>query len=410
MEKTSTATAVVNFNPIKELNAPEDEATKMKALFQPMLDRMEELEEEYNSLIESIEGDPTKIQCDQAKALGKKFQKARIGTADIHKKAKAHHLLMSRVADGWKNAQKLAGGEKEDKLKEIAQHYELKEAQRIENLRAERAAILAEYGGSGTTMDLGNMSLEVWNHVLEGTKKEFAIKKEAEEKAEKDRQEQERKKELYQSRREILLKYAPYSNLDQLTEDTTEDQFKAIAQMSKTEFDNEEKRKAELKAENEKLKAERAAEEKAERERNEKINTRLALFKSITWNGTVGSYKGQIIFGVADLLRSTDAQLKKIYDKHNKQVLKDEKVAQEAAQALEAQKAKEKAEEERKSALKAAKDKEKLELWLKDFLPEGLPILRLTGMKSESKEAYKDIQDKFTGFRKWAEKTIADLK
>jgi len=92
-------TDLITINP-EEFGLDKTEAQQVRSVFVPMLDRMEELETEYNDIIKLT---PTIENCKKAKELRLKLVKVRTGTAEIHKKAKSYYLNGGRAVDAFKN-------------------------------------------------------------------------------------------------------------------------------------------------------------------------------------------------------------------------------------------------------------------------------------------------------------------
>lgn len=163
----------------------ESKAKEISAQFQPMLDKMVELEAEYNEVIAlPIEEKETSAK---AKALRLKYVKVRTGTEKIHKEQKAFYLAAGRFVDGWKNTQLFASQGIEEKLSTIENYAELKEKARIAELQAARVEELKQYQVDGSAMQLGIMSDDIWNNFLTGTKTNYEAAQEAARKAEEER-------------------------------------------------------------------------------------------------------------------------------------------------------------------------------------------------------------------------------
>lgn len=174
---------IVKLDP-KEYGLEESKAADIRAQFQPMLDKMVELEKEYNEVIAL----PIENAAPQAKALRLKYVKVRTGTEKIHKEQKAFYLMAGRFVDGWKNAQLFASDGIEKKLESIEQYAATKEKERIAALQAERELLLAPYGVENANMlQLGQMTGEVFNNFLLGTKTAYDQRVEAEKVAEEQR-------------------------------------------------------------------------------------------------------------------------------------------------------------------------------------------------------------------------------
>ena len=82
---------LVKINPA-EYGLEETKATQISEMFKPMLDKMVELEGEYNEVV-ALEVDADAV--DRAKELRLRYVKIRTGTAAIHKDLKAFYLLDS---------------------------------------------------------------------------------------------------------------------------------------------------------------------------------------------------------------------------------------------------------------------------------------------------------------------------
>ncbi len=167
-----------------EYGLEETKAKEISEMFKPMLDKMVELEKEYNAL---IKGEISEELCTQAKTLRLKFVKVRTGTAEIHTKLKSFYLKGGRFVDGWKNAQIMASGEIEEKLSSIERHYQILEERKITERYEKRVAELEKYEVDFIPQDLGEMETEVWNNYLSGVKLNYEAKIEAAKKAKEER-------------------------------------------------------------------------------------------------------------------------------------------------------------------------------------------------------------------------------
>lgn len=172
---------IVTIDP-KQFGLEESKAADIAAQFKPMLDKMVELEAEYNKVIAL----PIESAAKQAKELRLKYVKVRTGTAAIHKAQKDFYLAGGRYVDGWKNAQLFASQGIEEKLEAIEKHAENLERERIAKLQEERQAQLDVYEMYNVP-NLGSMELAVWESFLLGTKTSFEQRKEAERIAEEQR-------------------------------------------------------------------------------------------------------------------------------------------------------------------------------------------------------------------------------
>jgi len=255
----------------------EVKAKQIKEQFQPMLKEMVELEEEFNEIVKLEINEET---CKKAKTLRLKYVKVRTGTAEIHKAQKAFYLAGGRFVDGWKNAQKFASLEIEEKLSRIEDHFENLEQERISLLQLERANNLEKYEVEVIPGNLGEMPDEVWNHYLTGVKTNFKQAKEAAKKAEKERLESIRKDKIALLRQESLIPYNDFIKTNELTlnlKECSEDVFNKFLELLKIRKEEHLKEQEQIRKENEQLKKEalrkekkRLAEEKKHKEQEKK--------------------------------------------------------------------------------------------------------------------------------------------
>ena len=141
METEKKEIQLVKVNP-EEYGLKSTEASQIEAVFVPMIEKMKELEAEFNDILQ-LPIEPT--TCKMAKELRLKYVKVRTGTAEIHKQLKEFYLKGGRFIDGWKNAQLFASQEIESTLKSIEDHFENQERERLEKLRSDRLELLKPY-------------------------------------------------------------------------------------------------------------------------------------------------------------------------------------------------------------------------------------------------------------------------
>jgi len=242
------------------------ESTKAKEiseLFIPMLDKMKDLEEDYNDIIKK---DITEEVCEEAKKLRNKYVKVRTGTAEVHKKLKEFYLKGGRFVDGWKNAQIMASKGNEDKLKEIEKHYENIEKERIQTVQASRAKDLMKYGVNPIPDDLGDMSEKFWGIFLSGAKTNHELLlKTREEAAQKAKEEEEKVKAERQR---------VYKENEKLRAEAAEKEAERKKELEFQRF-----REAELHAENRRVQAENQAKLKKEAEERKKLEDKIKAQK-----------------------------------------------------------------------------------------------------------------------------------
>jgi hypothetical protein len=181
----------------------ETKAQEIAGQFKPMLDKMIELENEYNEIMRlPKENEET---AEKAGELRKKLVKVRTGTAEIHKKQKAFYLSGGRFVDAWKNAQLFASEGLEQNLLEIETYKQRIELERLQALTEKRQEMLRPYFKDFEGLNLGAMQSDVWDAYFEKKKRDFEDLQKAEKEAEEKRLE-EQKREKIRYERELAIR------------------------------------------------------------------------------------------------------------------------------------------------------------------------------------------------------------
>ncbi len=286
-ETNKVTTSILEFDPT-QYGLTESKAREIESTFSPMLNRMVELESEFNDLIVMEVDSKT---CLLARELRLKYVNVRTGTAAIHKELKAFYLSGGRFIDGWKNAQAFSSQGIEGKLFDIEKHFEIVEKERITRIQESRSSILTKYNIGYTPSDLGTMPAEIWDNFLVGTKANHKAREAAEKKAAADRKKatadriiKEEAEAAERARIELenihLKKQAEERELKAKIEAEKQAKSEAerAAKQKKAEAERIEKESAERKIREEKERKERAAYEsqlRVEREAREKIEAEL---------------------------------------------------------------------------------------------------------------------------------------
>ena len=283
-----------------------------------MLDKMVELEKEFNTL---AKGEISKELCNEAKTLRLKYVKVRTGTAEIHRELKAFYLQGGRFVDGWKNAQLMASQGIESKLMDIERHYEIIEASRIKKLHDKRSVELEKYDVDYVPGNLGEMESEVWENYISGVRLNYQAKIEAEKEAERIRIQNEKENQLQYLR---VNETAPLSefidNWDgtdfRKIEQAVYDGMLSDARKKKTEYDQKQEQ---IRKDN--LRLQKEAEEK-ERKRIAEEHKRIAEEHRRNEQAE-------------KLRKDNEAKLKKIQDEKDKvaKELEDKRIAEEQTEA-----------------------------------------------------------------------------
>jgi chemotaxis protein histidine kinase CheA len=177
---------------LSEYGLEENKAGEIKKLYLPMIEQLENFEERFNEIVSK---EVTKEIIPDAKRLRLDISKVRTAADKARKEAKAEYLRAGNAIQGAYNTLAYAVQSKEEKLKDIEDYFEKLERERIEALQIERSIELEKYEIEVIPQNLGEMSQEVWDNYIFGTKTSFEQRKEAERKAEEQRIEAEKKAE-----------------------------------------------------------------------------------------------------------------------------------------------------------------------------------------------------------------------
>ena len=232
----------------KELSGlDKGKAKQIEAVFAPMVKMLKEFEAVFDE-IEALE--MSRETCIKAKRLRLDISKVRTDADKARKVHKEEYLRAGNAIQGVYNILKFAVADKEEKLKNIETHYERIEEEKAKRLQVEREAELLKYDVDGGALALGDMDDVVWNNFLSGTKGNHEAVIAAEKKAEGERIAAERKEAEEREKMRI--------ENEQLKEEA------AVATKAKAEADRI--AAAEKQAQEAKIREEREAREKLERE------------------------------------------------------------------------------------------------------------------------------------------------
>lgn len=309
--ETKTEIAIIDH---KEFGIEETKANLILARFEPLQDKMQELESEYTEVLALDINDPmTELK---AKELGKKYMKIRTSRASIHKEEKAFFLNAGRFVDKLKKEFDKSTIHHEEELEKIEKYHANLEAERIKNLANQRITKLAEFEFNGSDLNLGTMDDNVWISFLSGTEMAFKAKKEEEKRLVAEKLEREKAEEIERKRiaeenaklkaeaelktkirsernaelRPYIIFIRDYNKMLDLNEVDYKNELEEIKIAAKQHYEYEAKEKAisdaKLKGEreaNEKLKAElqakQDAERKAEAEKQAELKAKLEAEK-----------------------------------------------------------------------------------------------------------------------------------
>lgn len=372
----------------------ESSAQNVKAMFQPMLDKMVEMEVEFNNIMalpkESLEAQQA------ATELHKVYVKTRTGTKAIHDKLKKFYLDGGRYVDAFLNVQKFASAEKEEKLEEYKNYYKIQQQLALDKLNEEREAMLKPYmDGIPDGIILGAMQEDVWNSFF------FAQKTMFEQRIERKRIEE---------------------------EERVADEKKAIEDQKKKDAEAA-RIKKELDAKNKQIEAEK----KIREERAKMLAPYIIFIRD--YNGMLGMEDSLFKKELLEIKQASAVHFRLEKEKSDKESAEKEKAilekeladaalkkAEDEKKALEAKIAadakakadKEAAEAKAKSDAEAAEKKAKEDLLksgdkaiIKDWI-DSLSIKEIDSseFQENSQAIVKEISDKFESYKAWAIKQL----
>ena len=185
---------LITFEESEELKLVEpSKAKKIKALFEPMTKMLEGFEQAYNEVILEAEQGIDEALMSKAKRLRLDIGKIRIEADKARKAEKEEYLRAGKAIDGANNILKWAVVDRENKLKEIEEHFEILEKEAKAKLQAQRVELLSKYVDDAEERDLSLMDNDVWNAYLGAKKRAYEDRIKAEKEAELARIEAEKK-------------------------------------------------------------------------------------------------------------------------------------------------------------------------------------------------------------------------
>lgn len=253
-------------------------AEQIRNTFLPMATMLESFEAAYNEIIEASKAGIDGPLTAKAKRLRIDIGRVRIETEKTRKAEKEESLRAGKAIDGVANVLKWAVTDKENKLKEIEDHFEIIEQKKKEALQAERVASLSQYVDDVEGRDLSTMDDDVWAAYLTTKKKDFddrieAERKAAEEKAEREKAEAEERARIKAENDKLKAEAAEREKAEAKRRAKEAAERKAL----------EDKLKAEA-AERSRLEAEKRKSEQAERERLAKEAAEKAKAEKVAAN------------------------------------------------------------------------------------------------------------------------------
>lgn len=261
---------IVSINP-QEFGLEKKEAEQIESVFIPMIEKMKEMESEYNQIVAL----PITAELTQkARELRLRYVKVRTGTKEIHKTAKAYYLAGGRFVDAWKNAQEFSAMGKESELEKIEKHFELIEQAKKDKINAERERELSKYTADVSMFNYKDIPDETFAVLVASVKSAYEKEQAAIKQAETDRlkKEEEERAEQERIRKENeRLKAEAEAREAEIAKERAEQQAKIDAEKAKAKAEAEAREKAEAELKASQLEKERIENEKQAQEQAEKL-------------------------------------------------------------------------------------------------------------------------------------------
>lgn len=180
---------LVKINPA-EYGLDEKQSLTVEQAFAPKVAEREGLRIMYEQILTKELSAETSSE---AREIRLKLVPIGTGLKKIHTTQKAVALSFGKYCDALYNAELAPVEQMKEKLYEIEKWVEIQEGKRIEALRVERTEILKQYEVDASLISVGQMTDDIWNKYLSGTKLEFETRKAVEAKAIADKIEQEKR-------------------------------------------------------------------------------------------------------------------------------------------------------------------------------------------------------------------------
>lgn len=371
---------------VSEIKNTQIEASKAQVYavqFAPFMQAVN-IATQVTSSLANIE-DPTAEQTKQAREVRLQLVKNRKDAERKKDELKADLLVETSLIQSLFNVIKNTSQLQESALEQIEKAQEIKEAARRQVLAAERAEKLSQYNFDHKMYDLGNLSDEQFDALLEMVQTAYQAKKDKEAAEAAAAAEKAIRQSLLDQRYRQIAPFARFGYADKLDLNTTQEEFDQLMEASIQAEKEDRQKQEQVRIENERLQAEAKAKAEAAAAAQAKLN--LANDRSRKLASVNYFYQGQ------DLADISDTKFNKIYKEAAEAKSKAEAEAKAKAEAEAAEKArieaeaKAKAEAEAKAqaeAIAAAKapEKERLTKWVNEI---SLPSLDIANLSPEAR-------------------------
>lgn len=331
-------TELVKFDTPELQVIEKSKAEQIKATFEPMAEMLTEFEDAYNSVIQEAEQEITKDVTTKAKRLRLDIGKVRIETEKVRKEQKEEYLRAGKAIDGVSNILKWAVTDKENRLKEIENYFEIQEQKRLEKLQADRAEKLSLYVEDAHERDLAKFADDEFEALLAMKKKEqedriAAAKKAEEERIAKEKAEAEERERIRKENEQLRKEAEERERLAKIeAEKRAKEEAERKAKEEAERKAREEKERKEREAYEAKLKAEREEKERIEREeraKREKLEAELKAKQEAELKAKEAEearLQAELNKGDADKVKDLIADLKALKTKYTFKSAKNKKM------------------------------------------------------------------------------------
>jgi hypothetical protein len=361
----------------KEFGVEENQAKELMANLPQLKEERSILEQQYSLIIKMDIEDPSTSK--KAQELRKLIKNNRTKGIEVwHKNAKDYFLKGGQFVDAIKRKEIAINEKMEDDLEQIEKYAELKEQKRLDELEAIRIETLqpySEFVPFGANLRI--ISDEDFNKILNGAKLQYEAKIQSEKKAEEERLENERLENVERERR---IKISPFNqfvtqqaDLRNISDDEFDTYF-ALLQKAKSNYEAEQEK---IRKENERLKKDAEAKEKALELEREKARKEAAELEAKRQKEIQAEREKQAKLEAA-LKAKRDAEI----EAENKRVAEELEVKKKAEQ------------------LAKAPVKEQLSHWVNTFN---------IAEKPNNQQLAIEIEAKFNSFKNWALNQIKAL-
>lgn len=244
---------------IEQSDLPKPKVQALMEVFAPAFQEARGLVELAKDIKVTDENDIETMQLAREKRLA--LKEIRVTVEKTRKELKEQSLREGRAIDGAANIIKALIVPVEEHLEQQEKFAELLEEKRLNERYQNRLNLLAPYVSDTSLYKLKEMSDAAFDNLLTDCKTAHEQKIAAEQKAEAERLELERKQKVFNDRKFELVKYSDFVEIAELTIDSTQEQFEKLKQQALAGYEKHKAAQEELRKQAE---ADRIAKEKAE--------------------------------------------------------------------------------------------------------------------------------------------------